>query len=145
MNGSVAASASLPPIWLTQRDMQRLREVVQKYASSGLSEAAEALELELDRAQLVGNEQLPADVVTMRSRFLCRQVETGKTHEFVLVYPHEADAHEGKISVLAPVGIASLGLRVGSKIRWPLPSGRSTELELLEVLHQPEAAGELDP
>lgn len=142
---SPAVSASLPPICLTERDMERLRDVAQRYTSSSLSTAAEALELELDRAEVVPNDRIPDDVVTMRSRFACRQIESGKTHEFVLVYPHEADAREGKISVLAPVGLASLGLRKGSTIRWPLPDGRTTELELLEVLYQPEAAGELDP
>lgn len=142
---SPAVSNSLPPIWLTERDMQRLRDVVQKYSSSSLSEAAETLELELDRAKVVPEQDLPADVVTMRSRFSCKQLESGKIHEFELVYPHEANANNGKLSVLAPVGIATLGMRVGSKIHWPLPSGRSTELEVLSVLHQPEAAGELDP
>lgn len=140
-----ATSNSLPPIYLTDRDMERLRDVAERYASSSLSSAAEALELELDRAEIVPVDRVPADVVTMRSRFACRQLESGKTHEFVLVYPHEANAGEGKISVLAPVGLATLGLQVGAKIRWPLPDGRSTELELLDVLYQPEAAGELDP
>ena len=142
---SPAVSASLPPLCLTERDMERLRDVAQRYSSSSLAAAAEALELELDRAQVVADGEVPADVVTMRSRFSCKQLESGKTHEFVLVYPHEANAQEGKISVLAPVGLASLGLRAGSRIQWPLPDGRSTELELIEVLHQPEAAGELDP
>lgn len=139
-----AVSAPLPPLTLTDRDMARLRDIAQRYASSSLSSAAEALELELDRAEVVSADRVPADVVTMHTRFSCRNLESGKMYEFVLVYPHEADAAEGRISVLAPVGLALIGLRVGSKIRWPLPDGRTTHLELLEVLHQPEAAGEPD-
>ena len=44
--------------------------------------------------------------------------------------------------VMAPVGAALLGLRAGSAIHWELPGGTSTHLEVLELLYQPEAAGE---
>ena len=37
---------------------------------------------------------------------------------------------------------ALLGLKVGSTIHWELPGGASTHLEVLELLYQPEAAGE---
>ena len=43
---------------------------------------------------------------------------------------------------MAPVGAALLGLRVGDAIRWPLPDGSETHIEVLELLYQPEAAGE---
>ena len=80
----------------------------------------------------------------MRSRARYRDVDTGKTRELELVYPHEADASVGKLSVLAPVGLALLGMRAGSTIRWPMPRGRTATLELLEVRYQPEAAGVFD-
>jgi regulator of nucleoside diphosphate kinase len=47
-----------------------------------------------------------------------------------------------QLSVLAPVGAALLGLKVGSAIHWELPGGASAHLEVLELLYQPEAAGE---
>lgn len=138
-----AASASLPPIVVTDQDMERLRDIAQRYTASSLSSAAEALELELDRAEVVPADRVPADVVTMYSKCSCKNLESGKLHEFVLVYPHEANAAEGRISVLAPVGLALVGLRVGSKIRWPLPDGRTTHLELLEVQHPSEASEDI--
>lgn len=130
-----AASASLPPIIVTDHDMERLRDIAQRYTASSLSSAAEALEMELDRAEVVPADRVPTDVVTMYSKCSCKNLESGKLHEFVLVYPHEADAAQGRISVLAPVGLALVGLRVGSKIRWPLPDGRTAHLELLNVEH----------
>jgi regulator of nucleoside diphosphate kinase len=45
--------------------------------------------------------------------------------------------------VLAPVGSALLGLRVGEAIDWPMPGGRSARLQVLEIRYQPEASGEL--
>jgi regulator of nucleoside diphosphate kinase len=55
-----------------------------------------------------------------------------------LVYPQESDAGAGKVSVLAPVGTALLGLSVGQPIEWEFPDGSRRRLKLGEVLHQPE-------
>jgi regulator of nucleoside diphosphate kinase len=60
------------------------------------------------------------------------------------VYPHDADVDQGKVSVLAPVGSALLGLSVGQSIRWPLPGGKTRHLGVVTVSYQPEAAGDLD-
>jgi regulator of nucleoside diphosphate kinase len=134
----------LPELHITEQDMTRLRSIVERYAEGALGPATESLELELDRARVVPQDRIPADVVTMRSRAVCQDVENGKTREVVLVYPDEADVSENKVSVLAPMGLALLGLRVGDTIRWPMPRGRSSLLELVNVRYQPEAAGALD-
>ena len=47
-----------------------------------------------------------------------------------------------QLSVMAPVGAALLGLRVGDSIHWELPGGVATHLEVLELEYQPEAAGD---
>ena len=63
--------------------------------------------------------------------------------ELTLVYPRDADGSSEKVSILAPVGSALLGLRVGDVIDWPMPGGRSARLHVLAIRYQPEAAGEL--
>jgi hypothetical protein len=40
-----------------------------------------------------------------------------------LVYPSRAEPAKGRISVVAPVGAALLGLRVGQCLDWPVPRG----------------------
>ncbi|MNJ47572.1 Regulator of nucleoside diphosphate kinase [compost metagenome] len=60
------------------------------------------------------------------------------------MYPKDANADEGKISILAPIGSALLGLSVGEQIDWPAPGGKTLKLKLLEVEYQPEAAGDFD-
>ncbi len=40
-----------------------------------------------------------------------------------LTYPEDADIERGRVSVLAPIGAALLGLKVGAAIDWPLPDG----------------------
>ncbi len=37
---------------------------------------------------------------------------------------------------------AVLGLTVGDTIDWPLPSGRTRRLRVVEITYQPEAAGD---
>jgi regulator of nucleoside diphosphate kinase len=137
-------TSTLPELQITEQDMQRLRKVVENHADGRLGEAAEALEYELDRARVVPQDRIPPDVVTMRSRVLCKDLETGRTREIVLVYPREVDPDAGKVSILAPMGAALLGLRVGDTIRWKMPRGREANLALLEVSYQPEAEGALD-
>ena len=43
--------------------------------------------------------------------------------EITLVYPHEAEAASGRISVLAPLGTALLGYREGDEVEWLMPGG----------------------
>lgn len=131
-----------PALRITAEDMTRLRTLVQLALEGSKAEAAEQLELELDRAMVVPQGQIPPDVVTMRSRILFEDVETGRRREATLVYPEEASIDQSRLSILAPVGVAVLGLKVGDTIQWPLPNARLARLRIIEVLYQPEAAGD---
>lgn len=131
--------ASTPSITITRLDMQRLEHLLDSLDEFG--PAAVALQAELDRAEVVGHDQVPAGVVTMNSRVHCREEGSGKDYHLTLVYPQDAGG-EGKVSVLAPVGTALLGLSVGQDIDWPVPGGKQLKLTLLAVEYQPEAAGE---
>ncbi|WP_347902671.1 nucleoside diphosphate kinase regulator [Pseudomonas purpurea] len=131
-----------PSIILTRLDVQRLERLIDSL-DEPLPPGAVALQAELDRAEtVVGHEEVPAGVVTMNSRVHCREQSSGKDYHLTLVYPQDANADEGKISILAPVGSALLGLQAGQHIDWPAPGGKTLKLELIEVEYQPEAAGE---
>jgi regulator of nucleoside diphosphate kinase len=128
-----------PTLTVTTENARRLEAVLQS-ATATASPMAALLEEELSRAQWVESDAISSDIVTMNSRVVCRDETSGEEHEVELVYPHEADADSGRISVLAPVGAALLGLAVGSAIDWPLPGGRTTRVRVLAVPFQPEAA-----
>jgi regulator of nucleoside diphosphate kinase len=98
-----------------------------------------ALRSELDRAEIVAPDQVPSDVITMNSRAELLDLDTNERMEFTLVFPSEADVEEGKISVLAPLGTAMLGYRVGNEFEWVVPYGRR-RLKVAAVCFQPEAA-----
>lgn len=97
------------------------------------SEVAEMLEEELARAEVVGDESLPTDVVAMNSKVSFQDLENNKESIVILVYPNESNIDENKISILTPVGSALIGLRVGQEIRWPLPNGRFKQLKVTSV------------
>jgi regulator of nucleoside diphosphate kinase len=130
--------AEAPQIYLTQDDMERLLELVEAYPGKRF----DRLESELLRATVVPREKIPQDVVTMNSRVLFENENTGERREITLVYPGMADIDAGRISVLVPVGTALLGLRVGQSIDWELPSGERQRFRIVGVPYQPEAAGE---
>ncbi|MFJ2479693.1 nucleoside diphosphate kinase regulator [Pseudomonas sp. MWU13-2625] len=130
-----------PSITLTRLDVQRLERLIDSLDDT--LPGVIALQTELDRADtLVGHDEVPADVVTMNSRVHCREEGSGKDYHLTLVYPKDANADEGKISILAPVGSALLGLKVGQHIDWPAPGGKTLKLTLLEVESQPANGGD---
>ncbi|WIM05796.1 MAG: nucleoside diphosphate kinase regulator [Candidatus Nitricoxidivorans perseverans] len=116
---------------VSMNDYVRLRELVGDHA----------LTEELERAIVVPADRIPKDVVTMNSRLIYADESTGTTREVELVYPDEADPVTGRVSVLAPVGCALLGLSAGQSIDWNLPGGKIHRLRVERVLFQPQPIG----
>jgi regulator of nucleoside diphosphate kinase len=96
---------------------------------------------ELDRAEIVEPEQIPPSVVTMNSTVRFRIESSGEDYCLTLVYPKDVDASGDKISILAPVGSALLGLSTGDEIEWPRPGGGTIKLRIVKVVYQPEREG----
>lgn len=130
-----------PSITVSTLDVERLESLMAQAPRAALP-YVEALETELARASVVDPEQMPADIATMNSVLRYRDLATQQAHCVTLVYPQHLASTENGLSVLAPVGSALLGLRVGHSIHWQVPGGRLIELELLGIDYQPEAAGD---
>jgi regulator of nucleoside diphosphate kinase len=101
----------------------------------------EELEAELNRVIIVDTDKIPPDIVTMNSKVYLRDMDTGKDEFYQLVYPEDADIEQNKISILAPIGTAILGYKVGDVIEWKVPAG-VRRLKIKKILYQPEAAKE---
>ena len=132
-------------IYITELDYNRLSGLIDRTRERDGSdrEYLNKLETELDRAEVVAPKDIPANVVTMRSQVRLRDLMSGESNTYSLVFPTEADFAKGKISVLAPIGTAILGYRQGDTIEWPVPSGLR-KLKIEEILYQPESAGDHD-
>lgn len=130
-------------IYITKYDLSRLKELLQVSLSFAERdrELLESLEQELDRAHIVEPTAIPHDVVTMNSRVRLKDLGTSEDTVYTLVFPSEANVGQQKISVLAPVGTAMLGYRVGDTVEWRVPAGVK-QLRIEEILFQPEAEGQ---
>jgi regulator of nucleoside diphosphate kinase len=100
------------------------------------------LESELARANVVEPAEIPPTVVTMNSTVRFSVESSQDEFELTLVYPKDIDSSGKKISILAPVGSALLGLSQGDEIEWPKPGGGLIKVKIKEVIYQPERAGE---
>ena len=126
-------------IQVTHSDLERLRALVDQNQAGRDAALAEALDAELDRAVEVPDDKVPPDVVTMNSRVVFQEGASGARREVVLVFPSHADVKEGRLSVLAPIGSALIGLSIGQEIDWKLPDGREVVLRILAVEQPPRA------
>lgn len=134
------------PIIMNAVDHEELGCVV--VAAGKLSDRARAeiasLKKELERAEIVPPNEVPPDVITMNSRAQLLDLDTNERMELTLVFPAQADIEEGKISILAPLGTAMLGYRVGDEFEWAVPYGYR-RVRITRIEFQPEATLHRDP
>jgi regulator of nucleoside diphosphate kinase len=133
---------SKPTLIINELDAERLDTLLAQPAFAS-SPVADALNEELDRAEILPPGEIPADVVTMNSKVRFTEGKEGEEHIRTLVYPAALKDSNEQLSVMAPLGAALLGLRVGGSITWEMPNGEESHITVLELLYQPEAAGEL--
>lgn len=129
-------------VLLSDIDFDRLSDLVRspRYRANQWPRLA-ALRDELTGGTVVAPAQVPANVVTMRSRVRVRDLRQREAQTYTLVYPDEADLARQRVSVLAPIGAALLGARAGSVIEVDAPAGRR-RLKVERIEYQPEAAGD---
>ena len=127
-----------PPILISTRDLARLEQLLETQPAAACA-GLEALEAELSRAEIVSPEQMPADVVTMNATVCFQLAGASQPFTLTLVYPDEMDNSQDRLSILAPVGSALLGLRKGDTIRWPGPGGKPLDVTIVDILPEREA------
>jgi regulator of nucleoside diphosphate kinase len=132
-------------ILLTSLDYARLADVLAAARQLGCTRPPllQALENELERAEIVSPEAIPPYVVTMNTRVRLIDAETQETMNYTLVFPSAADPQHGKLSILSDLGVAILGYCVGDTIEWEFPEGiRRIRIDM--IAFQPEATHQYD-
>jgi len=129
-------------IYITDNDMRRLRELIMVARQFKKEEERylQELEAELNRATIIKSQEVPPDVITMNSEVHLRDLNTKEEITYTLVFPDQADASQGRVSILAPIGTALLGYSVGDVIEWKVPAGVA-KLKVEKIIYQPEANG----
>lgn len=120
-----------PVITMTRSDHESLSRLAESRAARD-PEAADQLLAELDRARLVEDRRIAADVVRMGST-LRFTTDAGEDRTVTLVFPGEADIAKGRVSILTPIGAALIGLSAAQSIDWTARDGRTHRLTVLTV------------
>ena len=128
-------------IYVTSDDRKRLQALLSRPTDTMDRDDVSDLVAEVQRAVVVPASEIPPDVITMNSRARLLDLDQLTTLDYTVVYPEDADFAAGRISVVAPIGAAMLGYRVGDEIEWVVPSG-PRRLRVEAILYQPESAGD---
>jgi regulator of nucleoside diphosphate kinase len=128
-------------IYITDHDMVRLEELLEVAGENPTrdNKHLEELSSELMKAEVVASRDIPPNVITMNSEVLFQDLDNGESKTYKLVFPREANVEQNRISILAPVGTAMIGCRVGQRIKWNAPAG-VRKMKIVKILYQPEAA-----
>lgn len=116
---------TLPALRISLSDHERLRLLVDTVIKSQprLRETLQPLRTELERADVLPPEVIPPGVVVMGSKVEVEDRESGEVDTYTLVYPERADTAAGRISILAPIGMALIGFAEGDTFIWRTPGG----------------------
>ena len=131
-----------PQITVSSLDIERLEALFDALPIATANANARLL-AELGRARVVEPEQMPPNVVTMRSQVRFDIEQPPQQLCLTLAYPKDMAELDDGISILTPIGTALLGLSVGDRIDWPLADGQMSTLRILDLPYQPERAGEI--
>jgi regulator of nucleoside diphosphate kinase len=59
----------------------------------------------------------------MESTVEFEDLATSEVEIYTIAFPERADLERNRISILAPIGTALIGSRVGDIVKWPTPGG----------------------
>ena len=122
------------PIYISRDDYTKLRLLLDRALHCNASAARKRLRKELDRASVMSPDLFPADVVTMNSTVEFEDLATSEIEEYTITFPENADIERRRISIVAPVGTALIGCRVGDIVKWATPGGiRKLKVRRVEV------------
>lgn len=117
-----------PRIYICQSDANRLNRLLNSpHLLRGTDGTVpERLKRELARAAIVPDWELPDTVIALNSTVELENLTHNEVDQFTLVWPDQANIDEGKISILAPLGVGMIGFKVGDKFKWGTPAGMVT-------------------
>jgi regulator of nucleoside diphosphate kinase len=114
-----------PQVHLTDVDQGRLGSLLEGARQGRAYDPAVVEELQriVEEAEVIPTAGTGPNFVTMNSEVRVQDLATGERLTFVVAFPRNANVDEGRISVLAPLGIAVLGRRRGERVLGRTPGG----------------------
>ncbi|MEZ4722384.1 MAG: GreA/GreB family elongation factor [Flavobacteriales bacterium] len=111
-------------IIISQKDYNILIKTLDRasFVDPVQKECLSKLLFELERATIVSDDAVPANIVRLGS-VVDIKTPIGMKDGLTLVLPEEADFNRKLISVISPLGSALLGYEEGDVVQWPLRNG----------------------
>lgn len=124
---------TVPAIIVGNRDLRSLRALVERHVGGPDRHLADQLDAELQRAIVVPQAQVPAEIVGIGSRVVFEDLDTTLRREVELALPGEGSGSRRHLSVLSPLGVALLGAAAGETVAYAAPSSWGGEVRILSV------------
>lgn len=113
-------------------EYQILRDLIKRNTDARVAKEVEQLSTELDRAIVIKEEEINKKIVRIGSQVEIEEMKSKRTMKVKLVLPTEANLAQGKVSLLAPLGVALIGFSEGDEVNWEMPAG-TTQIRILKV------------
>lgn len=131
---------ALPRIFVSETEGRRLTTLATAAELTQRSrDVARSLLAEMERADVVPDRDMPANVVRMNSRVEF-QLDGANRRAVEIVFPRDADIDAGRISVLTPIGTALIGLSPGQMMMLQGNDGRPHKLRVVSVAYPATAS-----
>ncbi len=101
----------------------------------------EQLLARLQQADLVDQQEVSQNIITMNSKILLKNLSNGREAKITLTYPKDANHLNSRISVFSDIGVSLIGSKKGEIVTWKTPVGQG-QFCVEDVLYQPEASKE---
>lgn len=104
-----------------------------KDAQAAMEQRITEIENMLKNAQVVSEDDVSTDVISIGSKVKLYDVEFEEEVEYSIVGSTEANPDEGKISDESPIGSALLGKKADEIVNVELPDGDVIQFKVLEI------------
>jgi regulator of nucleoside diphosphate kinase len=117
---------------LLESDVAQIQSLIEaaKATPGNDGELIQVLQEAIETAEIRKPATMPTNIVRMNSQVYVFDLDSGEETAYTLVFPQHADIDRHRISVLAPLGAALLGRRVGQIVRPVTPNGRKRRLRV---------------
>lgn len=122
MTQTSTARTGRPAVFISVRDLERFVGLLPQ-TTAPTTPGAALLAEEVARANICPDNDMPARVVRLGSTVRYRDLDSGRERRITLVLPADADMDLNKVSILAPIGAALIGLPEEQAFSWEEPSG----------------------
>jgi regulator of nucleoside diphosphate kinase len=122
---------TLPTIYVTEADHEILSNLAE--AIAGRAAGGRVLADEMARAVIVEPGEAPYPFAGVGSTVEYQDLTTGQVRQVRLSLPRDASIDDNRISVVAPVGAALIGMTAGETFHWTDDDGRARGVRVLSL------------